>query len=185
MRGPIRRVVVLAALALLAGCTAKVHRVQLDPARLAGGTQVSVSCAYRMGEVADARPSTGNAGGLGKHFFLLEDAAGMVRQRLQGIGVSIEPTAPGERVDVRLLHLYMAQNTISKVPVMVLSVSVAGGPAVLVRSQKASMNWNGSEDEAYASYTRMFDDAMGQVAVALNKQCATVADTRQPGDALL
>jgi hypothetical protein len=178
MRTAARTTLALAALFLVTGCAMKVHRVALDPARLVGQPQAKLQCPYRMGEVVDARPSTGRAGGLGKHLFLIEDAAALVRGKLEGIGISADApatTPAGDPVDVRLMHLYLTQNTITKVPVLVLSVTVAGEPAFLLRSQKASMNWNGTEDEAYASFSRMFDDAMGQLAGKLNKRCGAPA----------
>ncbi|HEY5970419.1 MAG TPA: hypothetical protein VIT22_00365 [Pseudoxanthomonas sp.] len=172
MRGVARRwTLAFAVSALLCGCATQVHRVALDPARLVAQPQAKLQCPYRLGEVIDARPSTGRAGGLGKHLFLVEDAAALVRGKLEGIGVSAAAPA-GDQVDVRLVHLYLTQNTITKVPVLVLGVTVAGEPAFLLRSQKASMNWNGTEEEAYASFSRMFDDAMAQLVGKLNARCA-------------
>ena len=159
-------------LALLCGCAVKVHRVALDPARLVGQPQAKLSCPYRLGKVVDARPSTGRAGGLGKHLFLVEDAAALVSGKLEGIGVSAASPA-GDPVDVRLLHLYLTQNTVTKVPVLVMGVTVADEPEFLLRSQKASMNWNASEDEAYESFSGMFDDTLAQLVGKLNARCAS------------
>lgn len=171
MGSPVRFLFVAGlALALLCGCAVKVHRVALDPARLVGQPQAKLSCPYRLGEVVDARPSTGRAGGLGKHLFLIEDAAALVSGKLEGIGVSAAAPA-GDPVDVRLLHLYLTQNTITKVPVLVMGVTVADEPEFLLRSQKTSMNWNGTEEEAYGSFSRMFDDTMAQLVGKLNARC--------------
>jgi len=173
MRVAVRWTLCLAML-LPCACAMKVHKVALDPTRLVARPQAKLLCPYRMGQVVDARPTTGRAGGLGKHLFLVEDAAALVRSKLEGIGIAAAAQA-GDPVDARLMHLYLAQNTITKVPVLVLSVTVAGEPAFLLRSQKASMNWNGSEDEAYASFSQMFDDAMGQLVGKLNARCAAPA----------
>ncbi len=155
----------------LGGCAMKVNRVQMDASRLAGKVDRRVACAYRQGEVVDARPSTGRAGGLGKHLFLVDDASVIVRERMTAFGIA--PQGEGDEVDVRILHMYMAQNLGTKVPVVVLSATVGTQPAFTLRSQKASMNWNGSEDEAYEGYARALDDAMTQLVTRLDAGCRT------------
>lgn len=161
--------VLCAAIALLPACTMKVHRVELESSRLVGDANAKVACSYRQGEVVDARPSKGRGGGLGKHLFLVEDATSIVRAQLEAAGVSAG--ASGEVVDARLLHMYMTQNQISKIPVVVLSASIAKQPAFTLRSQTPSMNWNGTENEAYSAYERAFDDVMGQLIGRLNSRC--------------
>jgi hypothetical protein len=157
------------ATAMLGGCTMKVNRVQMDTSRLVGKADRKVACAYRQGAVIDARSTTGRAGGLGKHLFLVEDATAIVRERMAAIGVV--PQGEGDVVDVRLLHMYMTQNVGTKIPVVVLSASVGGQPAFTLRSQQASMNWNGSEDEAYDGYSAALDNAMAQLVARLDAGC--------------
>lgn len=157
------------ATALLCGCAMKVNKVALDSSRLVGTLDAKVACAYRQGEVVDARLSKGQAGGLGKHLFLVQDASGIVRERMAGVGIPRE--GEGEVVDVRLVHMYMTQNLSTKVPVVVLGATVGQQPSFTLRSQKASMNWNGSEDEAYKGYSQALDDAMGQLVTRLNAGC--------------
>lgn len=159
-----------AGLLLLCGCAGKVHRVALDPARLVGQPQAKLMCPYRVGEVVDARPSQGRAGGLSEHLFLVEDAAALMRDKLVAGGLSGDA---GTQVDARLLHLYMAQNLGTKVPVVVLEVKVGQDAPLVLRAQKASMNWNGSEDEAYKGFSQIFDDLMAQLVKKLNGRCAT------------
>jgi hypothetical protein len=154
---------------LLGGCAMKVNRVQMDASRLTGKVDRKVACAYRQGEVVDARPSTGRAGGLGEHLFLVDDAAAIVRGRMTAVGIG--PQGEGDKVDVRVLHMYMTQNLGTKVPVVVLSATVGQQPAFTLRSQKASMNWNGTEDEAYEGYARALDDAMTQLVTRLDAGC--------------
>lgn len=160
-----------AAMVLASGCGMKVHRVQMDPARLVARPHTALACAYRLDQVVDARPSTGRAGGLGRHLFLVEDAGDLLRKRLEAIGLSSAATH-GDAVDAELLHLYMTQNTISKVPVLVVRVTVRGAAPLLLRSQRTSMNWNGTEDEAYRAFAAMFDDVSAQLVIALNDRCA-------------
>lgn len=160
-----------AGLLLLCGCAGKVHRVALDPARLVGQPQAKLMCPYRVGEVVDARPSQGRAGGLSEHLFLVEDAAALMRDRLVAAGLSGDAGAGGTQVDARLLHLYMAQNLSTKVPVVVLQVKAGQDAPLVLRSQKASMNWNGSEDEAYKGFSQIFDDLMAQLVGKLNARC--------------
>ncbi len=154
---------------MLGGCAMKVNRVQMDPTRLAGKVERKVACAYRQGEVVDARPSTGRAGGLSEHLFLVDDAAAIVRGRMTAVGIA--PQGEGDTVDVKVLHMYMTQNLGTKIPVVVLSATAGQQPAFTVRSQKPSMNWNGTEDEAYAGYARALDDAMAQLVARLDAGC--------------
>ena len=154
---------------MLSACTMKVHRVEMDSSRLVSKSKARVICPYRQGEVVDARPSTGRAGGLGKHLFLVEDASIILREHLSTAGVPAGDE--GQVVDVRLLHLYMTQNQGTKIPVVVLSATVGQQPAFTLRSQKASMNWNGTEEEAYEGYSLAFDDAMTQLVTQLNSRC--------------
>jgi len=160
------------AAAMLGGCTMKVNRVQMDATRLVGKVERKVACAYRQGEVVDARPSTGRAGGLGEHLFLVDDAAAIVRGRMTAVGIA--PQGEGDAVDVKVMHMYMTQNLGTKIPVVVLSAAVGQQPAFTLRSQKASMNWNGTEDEAYAGYARALDDAMAQLVTRLDAGCRKV-----------
>lgn len=67
----------------------------------------------------------------------------------------------------------MAQNLGTKVPVVVLEVKVGQDAPLVLRAQKASMNWNGSEDEAYKGFSQIFDDLMAQLVKKLNGRCAT------------
>jgi len=157
------------AMLLLSACTMKVNRVQMDSSRLVGTSKAKVACSFRQGEVVDARPSTGRAGGLGRHLFLVEDASDIVRDRMAVAGISAD--GEGTVVDVSLLHMYMTQNLGTKVPVVVVSAAVGRKPAVTLRSQKASMNWNGTEEEAYRAYSRAFDDVMAQLVAQLNSEC--------------
>ena len=154
----------------LVGCAAKVHRVAVDPARLAMPVATKLACGYRLDEVVDARPSSDRSGGLGNHLFLFDDVPGVVRQQFGNAGLRGQSDGPG--VDVRILQFYLTQNTITKIPVAVYEVRVDGGAPFLVRSQKASMNWNGTENEAYSAYAAALADAAGQVVARLNTDCA-------------
>lgn len=160
-----------AGLLLLCGCAGKVHRVALDPARLVAQPQAKLICPYRVGQVVDARPAQGRAGGLSEHLFLIEDAAALVRGKLVATGLSGDADASGVQVDARLLHLYMTQNLTTKVPVVVLEVKIGQDAPLMLRAQKASMNWNGSEDEAYKGFSQSFDDVMAQLVGKLNARC--------------
>jgi hypothetical protein len=74
-------------------------------------------------------------------------------------------------VDVGILQFYLSQNTITKIPVAVYEVRVDGGATFTVRSQRASMNWNGTENEAYEAYSAALADATAQVVARLNAGC--------------
>jgi hypothetical protein len=70
------------------------------------------------------------------------------------------------------MQLYLAQNLTTKVPVAVYEVAINDGAAFVVRSQKASLNWNGTEDEAYAAYARVLADVNQQLVNQLNARCS-------------
>jgi hypothetical protein len=157
---------------VVAGCQVKVHRVAADSTRLvqAGVEQVPLACPHRLGNVVDARDSAADrAGGLSAHMFVFEDVPGVVRQQFARAGLVGDGEGPA--VDVRILQFYLSQNTITKVPVAVYEVRVGGGEPMLLRSQKASMNWNGTENEAYAAYARALGDATAQTIARLNAGC--------------
>ena len=163
---------------LLAGCSSKVVRVEMDSARLAAPAPqarraVRLACPYRLLDVVDARPGEGESGGLGRHAFRFSDAAATVRGQLIAAGLADASVDGGDApaVSVRIVQLYLAQNQITKIPVAVYQVGVAGAPQFVIRSQKATMNWNGSQDEAYAAYARVLGDVNQQLVQALNARC--------------
>lgn len=149
-----------------------VHRVAMDPARLdPPSAEVRLACGYRLQDVVDARPAGDRAGGLGNHMFVFDDATAVVRGQLEAAGLRAD-ASDAKTVSVRIVQLYLTQNTITKIPVAVYAVTVDGQPAFLVRSQKATMNWNSTENEAYAAYARVLADANAQLVRRLNAGCA-------------
>ena len=161
--------------AVLCGCSQHVDKIAMDPARLVAtspagqGKPLKLACAYRLQEVVDARSSGDRAGGLGNHMFVFEDAAHVVGAQLAAAGLAT--AGDGKLVRVRIVQLYLAQSHVTKIPVAVYEVTVAGQPAFLVRSQQATMNWNGTRNEAYAAYSRVLADANQQLLRRLNAGC--------------
>jgi len=165
---------------LLAACNAKVVRVDMDTTRLvappvAAKHAVRLACPYRLQEVADARGGDGESGGLGWHAFKFSDAAQTIRSQLLAAGLSDAANDAGNAptVNVRIAQLYLAQNQITKIPVAVYKVDVGGAPEFVVRSQTATMNWNGTQDEAYAAYARVLADVNQQLVRELNSRCSS------------
>ena len=162
-------------LASLAGCSTKVTRVDMDSARLApvGAHLVEplLSCDYRLGEVVDDRADGSNAGGLSANAFRLVDAAGVVRQQLLRAGLVEGASVQAPVVHVHIVQLYLTQNVDSKVPVAVYRVAIGDEPAIVLRSQKASINWNGTQNEAYGAYGRVLNDVNLQLVAQLNQRC--------------
>ena len=158
------------ACAVLAGCAApKVHQVRMDGARVAPlPVSLRVACAYRLDGVEDARETDTAAGGLGTHAFTFPDAADVLRGQLREVGVSEHEGTP---VRVRILHLYLAQNTVTKVPVAVYQLRIGDDTPVLLRAQPTSGNWAGTQNEAYRAYAAAMQEAMRQVVVQLNAGC--------------
>jgi hypothetical protein len=168
--------VALLAVALF-GCTGHVNKVTMDTARLgvpaAYAKRIPLGCAYRLLDVVDARSSGDRAGGLGWHMFVFDDAASVVRSQLSTAGLgAAEGEGEGTAVTVRIVQLYLGQSNGTKIPVAVYDVDVAGQPRFLVRSQQATMIWNGSENEAYAAYSRALADANQKLVLRLNASCA-------------
>ncbi len=164
---------VLAALVALSltACSAKVVKVDMDASRLvaAAATDARLQCGYRLGDVVDMRPSGDRAGGLGMRMFNFGNATGVIRESLSGVGFVDDPAKP--RVDVHLMRLYMSQVNVTKVPVIVYELRIQGHAPVLIRSQIADMNWNGSEDEAYRGYSRALEHANRKMVGSLNLAC--------------
>jgi hypothetical protein len=171
-----RDAVVLGLLLLASGCATKVVRVDMDATRLAPASPREIprlACPHRLGDVVDARPGDGESGGLGRHAFKFSNAAETIRGQLLGAGMTdaAMDTGTSPAVNIRLVQLYLTQNQITKIPVAVYQVSVDGAPEFVVRSQKATMNWNGSEDEAYAAYARVLADVNQQLVRQINARC--------------
>lgn len=165
-----RALVVMWAMALVA-CSPKVVKVDMDTQRLVAGaaTDARLLCDYRLGEVVDMRPSGDRAGGLGMRMFNFENAPAVIRESLSGVGFVEAATAP--RVDVHLMQLYMNQVHVTKIPVIVYELRIEGHQPVLIRSQAANMNWNGSEDEAYSGYSRALEAVNRKMVGSLNLAC--------------
>lgn len=166
----------LALLAALTGCTPVVHHVAMAPERLVAPSTVQLSCPWRLAAVEDARAAGDRAGGLGKHMFVFEDAAGVVRKQLAAAGLRDAAPDGAPPVTVRILQLYLTQNTMTKVPVVVFEVAPDGRPTFLVRAQTMSMNWNGTENEAYGAYAQAIANASTQLVSRLNLQCPAPDD---------
>jgi hypothetical protein len=162
-------------LALLAGCTSKIVRVDMDATRLAppavGAEAIVLMCDYRLGDVVDARADGGEAGGLSANAFRFPDAADVVRKQLLDAGLSADAAAPGPAVVVHIVQLYLAQNLETKIPVAVYRVAIGDEPDFVLRAQKASLNWNGTMNEAYAAYARTMADVNRQLVARLNTRC--------------
>lgn len=166
---------------LLAGCTT-VSKVTVDAGRL-GQTpppKVRLACGYRLGELTDARPAGGSAGGIGLKAFELQDPVALVREQLAAAGLRAD--GEGSEVDVRLMQFYLSQNTITLVPVVVYEATIAGQAPLVVRGQPASMNDWGSEIEATAAYAAALRQANAKLVVALNAACPATATLQGRAD---
>lgn len=173
-----RNAAMLGTVLLLASCNGKVLRVNMDSARLAptpasARNTARLTCPHRLKDVVDARSGDGEAGGLGWHAFKFSNAAQTIRDQLLGAGLKEDTSGVGTTpaVDIRVVQLYLTQNQSTKIPVAVYRVSIDDAPEFVIRSQKASMNWNGTEDEAYAAYARVLADVNRQLIEALNARC--------------
>ena len=84
---------------------------------------------------------------------------------------SADAGATTDGVRVRIMRLYMAQHHVTKIPVAVYEVTPGTAAPFLIRSQPANMNWNGTENEAYAGYSRAIEGANQQLIERLNADC--------------
>jgi hypothetical protein len=162
-------------LASLAACSTTVTHVDMDATRLVArdphARPLAVACDYTLGEVVDARADGGEAGGLSGNAFKFDDAVATVRAQLLDAGLSTGASARGPVVGVQIVQLYLAQNLETKVPVAVYRVSLGDEAPFVLRSQKASMNWNGTQNEAYAAYARALADVNRQLVAQLDTRC--------------
>ncbi|MGY1457395.1 MULTISPECIES: hypothetical protein [unclassified Luteimonas] len=167
----LRRATLLALLPL-AACVGPTRDIPVDASRLVPAARHDPGCSYRLASLVDARQAGAEAGGLHGQRFALEDPLPLVRASLARAGISAGDAARARAVDVELLRLYIARNLGSKVPVVVYRTRMAG-ESIIVRSQLPSMNWNGTEDEAYAALARALEDANARLAQALGERCGT------------
>ncbi|RDZ27263.1 hypothetical protein [Lysobacter silvisoli] len=175
-------VLAVAAALALSACARPVNQVMVRSERLAAAAPVAarklprLSCAYRLTEVADLRADRNHAGGLGRHQLMLDDAPTLVREQLRktGMAVADDPAADAatRQVSVQIKQLYLTQNQVTKIPVAVYSVQVDDQAPFVIRAQSATMNWNGSEDEAFEALSAALTDANAQLVATLNKGCA-------------
>lgn len=171
----------LAIAGLLAGCsTVPLERRALQGGELRPGTTFPpLPCAYRLGAVEDRRAGT-TAGSLGAYAFSLEDAAGLVRQRLLDSRLFGDGDVPAVSIDV--LQLYIATNQSTKIPVVVYRARIGEEAPVVFRSRAASVNWNATEAESQRGISRALDDVDAQLAHALHAHCrpgAAIPGTRR------
>jgi len=156
----------------LAACAGPTRHITVDSSRLVPATHHATSCAYRLASLVDSRQSGASAGGLPRQHFELEDPLPLVRASLARAGLSGHDGGDTRGVDVELLRLYIARNLSNKVPVVVYRARI-GGETFILRSQQPSINWNGTEDEAYAALARALEDANVQLAGALQERCTS------------
>lgn len=156
----------------LTACALPTHRVMMQASRLPVDPPANAPrCTFQLGKITDARPAGDAAGGLGRHQFTFDDPVSLIKRELLQAGLAAEPAPGRPRVDLRLLRLYLTQNLDTKVPVVVYEVTAAGAAPFLVRSQQITLNWNGSENEAYTAYARALHDADGKLLAALDTLC--------------
>lgn len=176
------RLAALLACALSGACAFNVHKVQVDAARLDTGKPIGIlQCRYGLLGVTDARPSGDRAGGLGEHMLLLDDPGALVATRLAAAGMADGSVPDATDVRVAVKRFYLGQNTMSKVPVVVLQAEIAGQPPLLVRAQPVTMNWNGTENEAYSAMANALQEATTRLVTELNRHCGPQsAQTSKP-----
>lgn len=166
------RALTVACCTLLGACAFNVHKVQVDTARLETGKPVgTLRCAYGLTGVVDARPAGERAGGLGEHMLLLDDPSELVAERLRKAGMADASVPQAADVHITIKRFYLTQNAMSKVPVVVLQARIGEQEPFLVRAQPVTMNWNGTENEAYAAMARALQGAVTQLVSDLNGRC--------------
>jgi hypothetical protein len=157
---------------LLVGCS--MTKVKVDAAMLGAAPPPAqkLACGYRLGSLVDARPTNASAGMMGTKAFELPDALGIVRSQLAASG--LQEGGDGRVVDIRLMQMYLSQNTITLVPVVVYEATVEGERAFVLRGQPASMNDWGSTREAMQAYAAALQAANGKLVALLNAACSQV-----------
>jgi hypothetical protein len=162
---------------LLSGCTAApVKKITVDADSLVGKQIITnLACSYHLIEVTDARAAGDRAGGLGLNMLLLQDPVGMVKDQLLKAGMKPESSMEGRGVSIRIMHMYVTQTLVTKIPVVVYEVKLENSAPWLVRAQPATMNWNGSGNEAHAGFSKALQLANNQMVDSLNAKCAVVS----------
>ncbi|HEY2344717.1 MAG TPA: hypothetical protein VGH80_02415 [Xanthomonadaceae bacterium] len=172
----VRNVAAAAGLMLaFAGCTPHIERISLDTGRLVASANAQgvahVACPVHLRTLVDERGADNRLGGISDRLFQLDDVPGLVRKQLLAMGLSGDD-APGRlQVDVHILKFYLTGAGITKLPVVVYEGRINDQPSFLIRSQQMSMNWAGTDSEAYAALARSFQDANMQLVARLQEQC--------------
>ncbi len=159
---------------LLSACAdAPVKKITVNPNSLVGKQVItSLACSYHLTEVTDARAAGDRAGGLGLNMLLLQDPAGMVKDQLLKAGMKPENSMESRGVSVRIMHMYVTQTLVTKIPVVVYEVKLENATPWLVRAQPATMNWNASGNEAHAAFSKALQLANNQMVDSLNAKCS-------------
>jgi hypothetical protein len=176
----IRPALVGALALLLSGCGGTVNTVALTPENTVRANRthdpkatqlVPLRCAYRLADVRDDRPDGDSAGGLGWNQLVMSDATSLVAGQLHAAGLAPPTTPEGTPVVVTLKRLYVAQEQMTKVSVVVYEVAVDGNAPYLVRAQSSRGNWNSSTNEALSVFGRGIAAANAQLVTSLNERC--------------
>jgi hypothetical protein len=179
-----KQILMAALAATLAGCVSiediRIDQVAIDTAPVPKVASVDnpapkLRCPYRLAAVVDARPDGERAGRYGTHVLVLEDAAGLVRDDLLGVGLAAPDAASGRAVDVRVLRVYLKDNNMTKVPVVVCEARIDSGAPFLVRTQTTTLAWANGKGEGRNALRRALVRASWDLVEALNARCGKAA----------
>lgn len=159
--------------ACLAGCQPPVKVLKVDNAQIREPrrTPPANACGFRLKAVVDARAQA-DSGGLGFNQLKIDDAPGLVRGSLLDAGLlPAEAETDDRELTVVLRQMYLSQNRMTKVPVVVYTAQIPGREDVLFRAQPSTMNWNSTDDEALRSISRALHGANSQLLDWLAATC--------------
>ncbi len=105
------------------------------------------------------------------HMMQLADPKQLIRSEFTRAGMLSPVATDGRAVIINVKQVYLSQNLTTKIPVVVYEVRVEDAEPFIVRGQPASMNWNGSENEAYGALAKAFHVANTLVVSGLNGRC--------------
>ena len=158
--------------AIISSCSYPINKVDVSTDTLITSKSIgTLNCSYRLLAINDTRPEGTKAGGLGLNKLSFPEPQEYINVQLLKAGMLPANATDGRPVTVDIKHVYLNQNNGSKIPTVVYEIQLDELDKFIIRGQIASVNWNGSENEAYNAFAAAFQSANAQLIARLNKSC--------------
>jgi hypothetical protein len=169
----LRFLLIIPLTAIISACSYPINKVDVNTDKLITSKPIgTLNCSYRLLAINDTRPEGRKSGGLGLNKLSFPEPQEYIKVQLFKAGLLPANSTNGRPVAVDIKHVYLNQNNGSKIPTVVYEIQLDGLDKFIIRGQIASVNWNGSENEAYDAFAAAFQSANAQLIAKLNNGCA-------------